>query len=258
MDIPRARSALRDTLSAVEMEQLVTAHVRSPDVRRQAMVVARDWAAGPGYHPQDVDVLFHDGDLEIGGDFHTGIEPWTQMLVVHGDLAVSGLLEDCLDPESLIVVTGDLRAGNLITEGWLEVQGNVTIDGCVLFEDNDCSARIVGNLTAGLIFTKYHHVEVGGQVTAPLIAGDYRRIESPHNFSFVEETDPSLVPLLVPEVLSIEGDASGEFDEDWSLDYVDSRAMADLIRAGKSPLRAGAPSHTALGSASPLQVPQKR
>jgi hypothetical protein len=41
--------------------------------------------------------------------------PWTQMLVVHGDLVVSGLLADCLDPESLIVVTGDLRAGNLIT-----------------------------------------------------------------------------------------------------------------------------------------------
>ncbi|MEU5401107.1 hypothetical protein ABZ348_17660 [Streptomyces sp. NPDC005963] len=74
---------------------------------------------------------------------------------------------------------------------------------------------------------------------APLIAGDHRRIESPHGFSFVEETDPCLVPLLVPDVLSIEGDASGEFGRDWSLDHVDSRAMADLIRAGKSPLRAG-------------------
>lgn len=258
MDIPHARSALRDTLSAVEMEQLVAAHVRSPDVRGQAMEVARSWAAGPQYHPQDADVLFHDGDLEIGGDFRTGIEPWTQMLVVHGDLVVGGLLEDCLDPESLIVVTGDLRAGNLITEGWLEVQGGVTVDGCVLFEDNDCIAHIVGDLTAGLIFTQYHHVEVGGQVTAPLIAGDDRRIWSPHRFAFVKQTDPSLVPLLVPEVLSIGGDASGEFGEDWCLDYVDSRAMADLIRAGKSPLRAGAPSHTPLRSASPLQGPQER
>ncbi|MEO3973163.1 hypothetical protein AAFN69_04725 [Streptomyces sp. CAU 1734] len=206
--------------------------------------MADAWKAGLRDPHHGVDVLFHDGNLEISGDLRTGVEPWTGMLLVHGNLAVQGLLEDCLDPESLIVVSGDLRAGNLITEGWLEVRGNVTVDGCALFTDNECSAHVAGDLTAGLIFTKYHHVEVGGRVLAPLIAGDHRRIESPCGFTFVAETDPSLVKLLVPEVLAIEGDASGESGGDWGLDHVDSRAMADLIRAGKSPLRADAPGAT--------------
>lgn len=242
MDVPAARSAGRQTLAVAEIESLA-GYARGASARREVGRIARNRAAGPEYYDDRVDVLFHDGDLEIRGDFRTGVEPWAEMLVVHGDLAVHGLFEDCLDPESVVVVTGDLRAGNVITKGWLEVGGDLAVAGHVLFDDNDCSAEIFGDITAGFVFTKYHHVEAHGRVVAPLIAGDWRRIQSPHDYAFVEETDARLVSMLVPEVLVVEGDPGGEPGEDWDLDYVDSRAMADLLRTGRSPLLTTDPSH---------------
>ena len=78
--------------------------------------------------------------------------------------------------------------------------------------------------------------EARSRVVAPLIAGDRRRIGSPHDYAFVEDTDARLASLLVPEILVIEGDRDREPGEDWFLDYVDSRAPAGLLRDGRSPL----------------------
>ena len=236
MDVPQARSVRRHTLSVAEIEKIAAEHARGVDARRQVKEITQRWAAGPEQMPDRVDVLYHEGDLEIDGDFRTGVELALALLVVHGDLVVNGLFEDCLDQESVVVVTGDLRARNLISEGWLEVHGDVRVEGCAVFDHNYCTAEIFGGLSAGFIFTRYHHVEVHGQVIASLVAGDAGHIESPHDFAFVEDHDPRLAELLVPKVVLIDGDVAGEHGEDWEF-HLDLGAMTDLVRAGRSPLR---------------------
>ena len=237
MDIARARSLRRGTLSLDEVDHIAEQQVRGEQARLQISRLAQMWRTDPESHTTDL--LIHDGDLEIDGDYITDLEQWTELLIVSGDLTVSGRYEDSRDPESVVIVTGNLRAGNLITAGWLEVHGNVEVNQCALFDDNDCCAEVFGDLTAGaLIFTDYHHVQAHGRVTAPVVISDFRRIESPHDIEFIEVTDARLADLLVPEVLAVEGDTDGEYGTDWGIDHVKSRTMIDLIRAGRSPILA--------------------
>jgi hypothetical protein len=237
MDVPDARSVVRGTLGLGEIGSLA-GFTRGSQARREVERVARHWDPEADW----IDVLFHEGDLVMDHDYVTDRQPWTAMLVVHGNLVVRGVFEDSADPESVVVVTGDLRAGSVITRGWLEVGGSLAVDGGVLFEDNECSecsAEIFGDLSAGSVFTKYHHVDVHGRVVAPLIVGGSPTIQSPWHYDFIEETDFGLVSRLTPEVLVIEGDLDGEPDEDWGPDHVDPHAVADLLRAGRSPLLRG-------------------
>lgn len=218
MDIPQARNVERGTLSASDIEGLVAPLVRADHLRRCVMGVEYNW--------EGRNLYFHDGDLEIDGDLLTDEDPWTEILVVRGDLTVRGLHEDWdIEPESIVVVTGDLRAGRMIGRGWLEVHGDLRVDDVALFERNDCGTEIHGDLTAQLVLALSHHVMVHGRVRTPVVNAAHPRLESPNDVDEMEWDDPRVRSLLAPEFLDIEDGA-----------VADDEAMVEALRAGRSSL----------------------
>ena len=114
--------------------------------------VLREWA-------EDVETwAIHDGDLHLDGPLDAATY---SVLFVLGDLHVGGLFQDSDDPETLVCVTGSLRAENLITSGWLEVQGDLAVSGAIIGDYNDCSAHVFGVMSARFFFPEEHHFEVG-------------------------------------------------------------------------------------------------
>ena len=68
------------------------------------------------------DIWLADGDLHVPGDLDLTRER-AYLLIVLGDLVVDGAYGDSDDPESFLLVTGSMRARDVVTAGWLEVHG---------------------------------------------------------------------------------------------------------------------------------------
>lgn len=182
------------------------------------------------------DLVLHEGNLTLD-ELRTGMKPFVGLLIVEGNLVLEGLFKDCLDPESTVIVSGDLRAERLISEGQLEVGGSVIVEREALWLDNDGCAEIFGDLRAGtLLYTKYHAVKIHGKVVAPMILGDDNRFESKSKFTFIDETDDENKEMLLEKLpraaLSIEGDPKGDPD-DWNIDYIKDDVLSKLVAAGK-------------------------
>ncbi|MBP6629224.1 MAG: hypothetical protein KA297_07330 [Kofleriaceae bacterium] len=186
----------------------------------------------------EVDLVVHDGDLTLRS-LHTGRAPWLGLLVVRGDLEVAGLYHDWMDPEAVVIVTGDLHAQRLVSSAFLEVHGSVTVETDCIWRDNDGCAEIMGDLRAGFVYTKYHSVRVHGRVVAPLVLGDARHVVAGRPYLFVGETDArhkaALRAVLPRGVAMIEGDPR-DGDDEWCIDDVDAEALARRVAAGKPAL----------------------
>lgn len=81
----------------------------------------------------------HRGDLTVDGDLDS-----TLNLVVDGDLTVRGTLTDD-SGEALLVVTGDLRAGNVLSRQLLVVLGSLLATGVVHADYNDWCFEVWGD-----------------------------------------------------------------------------------------------------------------
>lgn len=115
------------------------------------------------------DVWFVDGDLHIPGDLDLTDES-VYLLVVLGDLVVDGAYGDSDDPESFLLVTGNMRARDVVTGGWLEVHGDLSTDR-LIGDYNDCSAYIGGDVHARLFYGEEHHFTIGGALIANAVIG---------------------------------------------------------------------------------------
>ncbi|WP_405720534.1 hypothetical protein [Streptomyces sp. NBC_00046] len=118
------------------------------------------------------DIGFVDGDLHIPGDLDLAQEG-VYLLVVLGDLVVGGVYGDGDDPESFLLVTGNMRARDIVTAGWLEVHGDLSTDR-LIGDYNDCSAYIGGDVHARLFYGEEHHFTIGGALIANAVIGEPR------------------------------------------------------------------------------------
>ncbi len=181
-----------------------------------------------------VDFVVHDGNVTIEESLDTGARPFLGLVVVRGNLTVGGLFQTTLDPDSVVIVTGNLKAGRLISSGFLEVGGSVTVQNEALWLDNDGCAEIFGDLQMGVSYTQYHAVKVHGRVACPFAFGDHPRFESPEKYPFMKDTDEQykqvLRARLPTEVLEIVGDPSD--DDDWCIDETHADVLLKLVRAG--------------------------
>ncbi|MEU9620601.1 hypothetical protein ACIQWV_32795 [Streptomyces sp. NPDC098085] len=115
------------------------------------------------------DVWFVDGDLHIPGDLELAHE-CAYLLIVLGDLVVDGVYGDSDDPESFLLVTGNMRVRDVVTAGWLEVHGDLSTDR-LIGDYNDCGADIGGDVHAQLFYGEVHHFTIGGALNANAVIG---------------------------------------------------------------------------------------
>jgi hypothetical protein len=81
----------------------------------------------------------HDGTLVLP-ELRIDVRPFLGLLGVRGDLVVEGLFEDSLEPDSVVIVTGDLRAERLISESCLKVHDD---DWCIDYIEDDVLRELV-------------------------------------------------------------------------------------------------------------------
>jgi hypothetical protein len=149
---------------------------------------------------------------------------------------VERTFRDSLDPESVVIVTGSLRAGDVVSEGFLEVHGDLVAKRSALFLDNDACCEVFGDVRAPFVYTKYHAVNVHGGITARLVTGDAKHIRSKKKHTFIEETDPRVRDQLSPKLSKLLADDI--FDEEdaepgdpW-IDDIDSEKLAAFVGRG--------------------------
>lgn len=233
------RSFQKGTLHLEELRALVDELTPSTfagnsvqKVTRRLLALARDEDLGPQ------DLCVHDGDLHVDGDLSMlpTRKPGTSLLIVRGDLHVSGLLSTRLDPDTVLLVTGDVFTDRLLNEGFLQVHGSLTVKHEALWLDNDACAEIRGNVRAELAYTQYQAVKIGGSLEASLALGDANRFKASTNHPFVIETDEKHKEMLKARLpraaLEIEGDP-----DDWCIDAIDTEVLRKLIRKGTRILR---------------------
>lgn len=195
----------------------------------------------------DSDILHHVGRVSLE-ELVTGRRPRIGLLIVEGDLTVKGRYEDSLDPESVVIVTGSLRARDVISTGFLEVHGDLVASQSILFVDNDACCEVFGDVRAPFVYSSYHAVKVHGGVEARLVTGDAKNIRSTKPHAFIEETDPRVRDALSPRLLKVFADEVFEDEEGeeadaeapW-IDAVDVEKLAAFVRRGHPALAQPAP-----------------
>ncbi|TCJ96324.1 hypothetical protein DFR71_2351 [Nocardia alba] len=115
------------------------------------------------------DILYVAGDLHIEGDLDLGAEG-AFLLIVNGTLRVDGAYTDQDDPETYLLVTGDMHARDVVTAGWLEVHGDLHT-GRLIGDYNDCSAHIGGDVLADLFYGEEHFFTIEGELEADVVVG---------------------------------------------------------------------------------------
>ncbi|MEU4416496.1 hypothetical protein [Nocardia salmonicida] len=117
----------------------------------------------------NADILHVAGDLRIEGDLDLGTEG-ALLLIVDGNLRVDGAYTDQDDPETYLLVTGDMHARDVVTAGWLEVHGDLHV-GRLIGDYNDCSAYIGGDVLADLFYGEEHFFTIEGELDAEVVIG---------------------------------------------------------------------------------------
>ncbi|MCE9671843.1 polymer-forming cytoskeletal protein [Myxococcus stipitatus] len=239
----KSRHLSAGTLTAEELPSLLKRTIRGKFAKSSTLRAAKrlleEHLAGEGAHR---DIVHHEGKLVLE-ELTTARRPRLGLLLVEGDLVVKGRYEDSLDPESIVVVTGTLRAGDVITKGFLEVHGDLVAERSILFLDNDACCEVLGDVRAPFVYTNYHAVKVHGGVKARLVTGDARHIRSAQEYVFLEETTREVRDLLSPKLLKrfadeMFEDEEGEEvdpDEPW-IDAIDTETLAAFVRKGQSAL----------------------
>ncbi len=163
--IANVRSYKQDQISP---DEIVTAVGRS----RNDYLIKSATVALDEIESYTGDLYIADGDLHIPGDLDLTKEN-IFLLIVLGDLVVDGTYSDADDPESLLLVTGNMRSRDVVTAGWLEIHGNLTTDQ-LIGDYNDCGAHIGGDVHTRLFYTETHHFTIGGTLTAEAVIGQPR------------------------------------------------------------------------------------
>jgi hypothetical protein len=80
------------------------------------------------------------------------------IVIINGNLTVTGILEDCLEVNiSLFIALGDVTTQNLFTFSQICVAGNLVVANAILADSTyDYSLHVGGMLTARIII-EYHH-----------------------------------------------------------------------------------------------------
>lgn len=175
----------------------------------------------------DGDFLVHDGDLVVQGDLNVASTLGAHTLFVLGNLTVTGCYSDSDDPQTVTQVTGNFTAGAVVTAGFLEVHGDVTVTGPLLGDYNDCSAFVGGSVRCELFYPEEHHFTIKGDLIAAIGIGRnvIHRTIAKSKPTPLADTDPRMLEFFDEEFF--------EIDSDGDIDHLrDYGAVKQRVRAG--------------------------
>ncbi len=178
----------------------------------------------------DGDIFVVAGDLHIAGDLDLHKEG-VYLLVVLGDLVVDGYYADLDDPESWLLVTGSMRARDIVTAGWLEVHGAVTTNR-LIGDYNDCAAHLRGDVSAQLFYGEEHHFTIGGELRVPVVLGR-PRLDIQATPDAIPLTDARVLEHIDRALLRTYDDEDDDGNPIVGLDGIaDFRELKKRVRAG--------------------------
>jgi len=90
------------------------------------------------------------------------------ILIVNGNLTVTGILEDALETDcSLLMVEGNVTTEYLYTFSQIDISGDCMVEKAIIADSlRDCTLYVEGNLSAKLILEDGHWFKVQGTITA--------------------------------------------------------------------------------------------
>jgi len=90
------------------------------------------------------------------------------IVLVQGNLTVTGILEDCLEVNlSLLLVLGNVTAQHLFTFSQICITGDLIVENTIIADSlHDCSLHVEGDVKAHVILEDGHWFNVKGKVTA--------------------------------------------------------------------------------------------
>jgi hypothetical protein len=134
-------------------------------------------------------ILLYDGDVIV-----SSWETKASIVIIHGNLTVAGILDDCIDVDQpptfprtdpsyysfkyfvdddhgkLMVVLGNVTARYLFTFSPLCITGNLTVvEALVADSTNRHSLNVGGDVSAQLILARYHALNIQGDVDARFV-----------------------------------------------------------------------------------------
>lgn len=95
------------------------------------------------------------------------------IVIVNGNLTVTGILEDCLEVNiSLLLVLGNITTHHLFTFSQICIAGSLTVSNAIVADSTcDYSLDVEGDLKAHLIVESGHWFDIKGNITANYIYG---------------------------------------------------------------------------------------
>jgi tetratricopeptide (TPR) repeat protein len=165
----------------------------------------------------EMDVALFEGDAIIDGDFLP--DRWgLAALVVKGNLTINGLYRDFDDPAGFTLVTGDLKAKDVITAGQLEIHGNLEVTHYLVGDYNDYSTLVCGDVSALFFFPENHYFEFKGKMKFKHAYGDDYYIPDEYAGTFIKEKDAR--KFFIPDIVQT---------SDNQEDYVDEEELKERI-----------------------------
>lgn len=185
----------------------------------------------------EVDVRVAEGHLHLDADLDTFEHHRLGLLIVTGDLVIRGGYFDADHPPMILLVLGSMTVGRMITAGWLDVLGDLTVTGPLIGDYNDCSARIGGDVRCELFYPENHHFEVGGRLATPIALGNKWRLAAAEPIEFVGEQDAELLDVLDRDLVVADEerwtDDDGKPQRELVVEGIDFGELRERVRLGR-------------------------
>ncbi|SHN36067.1 hypothetical protein [Chitinophaga sp. CF418] len=108
-------------------------------------------------------IILYEGDVTLS---YLAIKD--DIVIVNGNLTVTGILEDALEVNiSLMLALGNVTVQNLFTFSQICIAGNLIVQNAIIADSTyDYSLHVGGDLKATLIIEYHHSFYIQGKVTA--------------------------------------------------------------------------------------------
>jgi hypothetical protein len=168
------------------------------------------------YNFEDTEFQVHRGDLMIDGNFYCDT-----LLIVDGNLKISGMYDDYRANTGVLVVSGDMAVDRLYSWGAVYVAGDLNVTQLALSVYNDFTFEVGGKVHArALVLSDKSNAYTPGEIVVEL--GSY-------------DIDPAQYALalrhFVPDVFTQPDHFDAEMDDDfYGLTFDDGFARTQLTQ----------------------------